>query len=759
MSTAKRARVASGTTATPLSFDGERLRLLDGFVLYAPTFQGTEAHDIAKKCNLRGALVLFGAIGKATLVLARTQDLPLQASVIAEITANSAKVIDSKFIDDCLAQDKRLDISPYLISNYTLAASNTAPPPSSTNSTQPSSSSALSAPPTVSAPVQQTTFVWQWKGDTAWTDYSPTESATIEADYLAKRPQCNLSKLYVVDFKNSVQMRTDQTWRQRAVRRIQSQASTSTAPTSIASTSIASTSIASTSIASTSIPSTSTTSSLVGSSSSTSTKVVTKKGKGVVDDESGLANQAHVLESGQLVYHATLNKTDIVGGMNQNKFYIIQALESDSLNKWWTFNRWGRVGRPGQSALKTFTRKEDAIADFKQKFTDKAAFDFANIANYKPVSGKYRYLEIEDDQDDDTTTPKPQSIVIPPSTLDQKVHAIVSLICDIKIFTNSLIQYEIDVKKMPLGKLSIKLIKEAQGLLKKLEDEILTGKPRTPVIEQYSSDFYTTIPHNFGNTRPPAIKDLSALQAKAALLENLAQLEIANRVINVSSSIPINPVDASYEELKCKFSTLGTTEPEYDLIISAVKNSHGSTHNFKLSVLEIYKVEREGEDTRYAPFQTMHNRRLLWHGSRLSNFAGIIKQGLRIAPPEAPSTGYMYGKGVYFADCVSKSANYCHVQYTNNEGVMLLCEVALGNMAERLHADTNIKLKQGENSCFGLGQYEPNPSANHVMSDGVIFPVGKMARTKHNGTLLYNEFIVYDVCQVKVRYLLRLKWS
>eukprot|EP00002_Diphylleia_rotans_P021110 TRINITY_DN410_c0_g1_i12.p1 TRINITY_DN410_c0_g1~~TRINITY_DN410_c0_g1_i12.p1 ORF type:complete len:206 (+),score=31.81 TRINITY_DN410_c0_g1_i12:103-720(+) len=125
----------------------------------------------------------------------------------------------------------------------------------------------------------------------------------------------------------------------------------------------------------------------------------------------------------------------------------------------------------------------------------------------------------------------------------------------------------------------------------------------------------------------------------------------------------------------------------------------------------------------------------------------------------SPSTGYMYGKGVYFADCVSKSANYCHVQYTNNEGVMLLCEVALGNMAERLHADTNIKLKQGENSCFGLGQYEPNPSANHVMSDGVIFPVGKMARTKHNGTLLYNEFIVYDVCQVKVRYLLRLKWS
>ena len=30
--------------------------------------------------------------------------------------------------------------------------------------------------------------------------------------------------------------------------------------------------------------------------------------------------------------------------------------------------------------------------------------------------------------------------------------------------------------------------------------------------------------------------------------------------------------------------------------------------------------------------------------------------GLRIAPPEAPVTGYMFSKGVYFADMFSKSA-------------------------------------------------------------------------------------------------------
>ena len=32
---------------------------------------------------------------------------------------------------------------------------------------------------------------------------------------------------------------------------------------------------------------------------------------------------------------------------------------------------------------------------------------------------------------------------------------------------------------------------------------------------------------------------------------------------------------------------------------------------------------------------------LLWHGSRLTNMVGILSSGLRVAPPEAPVTGYM----------------------------------------------------------------------------------------------------------------------
>ena len=98
------------------------------------------------------------------------------------------------------------------------------------------------------------------------------------------------------------------------------------------------------------------------------------------------------------------------------------------------------------------------------------------------------------------------------------------------------------------------------------------------------------------------------------------------------------------------------TFPEYETLLNSIETTHGKTHSFKVTPIDIYKVQREGEKEKYN--EEVGNKMLLWHGSRFSNFGGILSQGLRIAPPEAPVSGYMFGKGVYFADMVSKSAGY-----------------------------------------------------------------------------------------------------
>jgi poly [ADP-ribose] polymerase len=72
----------------------------------------------------------------------------------------------------------------------------------------------------------------------------------------------------------------------------------------------------------------------------------------------------------------------------------------------------------------------------------------------------------------------------------------------------------------------------------------------------------------------------------------------------------------------------------------------------------VFKIERQGEGEKFAKFKNLENRRLLFHGSQMSNFLGIMGQGLRIAPPEAPTTGYMFGKGIYFADLFRKAQAY-----------------------------------------------------------------------------------------------------
>ena len=49
-----------------------------------------------------------------------------------------------------------------------------------------------------------------------------------------------------------------------------------------------------------------------------------------------------------------------------------------------------------------------------------------------------------------------------------------------------------------------------------------------------------------------------------------------------------------------------------------------------------YSSCRKGQDGTWEDWKDFENRQLLWHGSRLTNWMGILSQGLRIAPPEAP---------------------------------------------------------------------------------------------------------------------------
>lgn len=66
----------------------------------------------------------------------------------------------------------------------------------------------------------------------------------------------------------------------------------------------------------------------------------------------------------------------------------------------------------------------------------------------------------------------------------------------------------------------------------------------------------------------------------------------------------------------------------------------GSTFN----VEAVYRLSRPIEKERMKSCGIHNNHRLLWHGTRTAHVLGILNQGLCIAPPDAITTGWLFGK-------------------------------------------------------------------------------------------------------------------
>ncbi|KAF7340131.1 Poly [ADP-ribose] polymerase [Mycena venus] len=349
-----------------------------------------------------------------------------------------------------------------------------------------------------------------------------------------------------------------------------------------------------------------------------------------------------------------------------------------------------------------------------------------------------------------------------------------------------------DARKLPLGKLSKSTILRGFAALKTLAEVI--EKPDGETAKEHggfqkatstlSSAYYSIIPHDFGFSRPTNINNKELLQKELELVDALGDMEIASKLIAANQDSDedgnaVNPIDANFRSLGLtSMDPIQRTSEEFSVLEAYVRDTHGHTHgHIKANVLNAFRVERGAETDAFkkAGYDKMGDgeRLLLWHGSRSTNFAGILKQGLRIAPPEAPVTGYMFGKGVYFADMMSKSAGYCYPHLSKDIGILLLCEVAAKPFYERTHAeyDADKGCKNSKSKATkGLGKTQPgkwkdagkalgNDELMWVVFLGCHMPDGPGQNTPipNGGYLQYNEYIVYDASQIRLKYLLMVK--
>lgn len=247
------------------------------------------------------------------------------------------------------------------------------------------------------------------------------------------------------------------------------------------------------------------------------------------------------------------------------------------------------------------------------------------------------------------------------------------------------------------------------------------------------------------------IKDKQMLQDKLDLVTQLSEIQIATEIIEKADedSSKVNEMDIKYKNMKCKLDPVKEESDEFKLIKKFLNTTDNKQWGKPLVLKDLFKVERGGEKERFDT--KVGNRKLLWHGSRFTNFGGILSQGLRIAPPEAPASGYLLGKGIYFADRVAKSKNYCRA---TDEGLLLLCDVACGKQNVLKNHDRNAaKLPKGMDSVFLKRGVQPDPK-KEVKQDGYSIPVGPYVGQEGGA----NELVVYDVNYCQMKYLLRCKF-
>ena len=84
------------------------------------------------------------------------------------------------------------------------------------------------------------------------------------------------------------------------------------------------------------------------------------------------------------------------------------------------------------------------------------------------------------------------------SKLDKRVQDLIKLIFNMKMMQQQMTEIGYDAKKLPLGKLSKETIRKGYETLKKIADQLEKSTADTDSLLDLSSEFYSTIPHDFG---------------------------------------------------------------------------------------------------------------------------------------------------------------------------------------------------------------------------------------------------------------------
>jgi poly [ADP-ribose] polymerase len=424
-----------------------------------------------------------------------------------------------------------------------------------------------------------------------------------------------------------------------------------------------------------------------------------------------------------IVKRAVLQVTDIKD--NHNKYYALELHQGKHKGKktFRVFTHYGRTDDldtnpdAGRKECRFFGDLADAEGCYKMIYAEKTSsrkgYQEVHLASSKIGSDKARGTS--SDEMDAKTLAKlkngkgTKAPAAKTSKLDPGVQELVKYIYSeaTKALTST-VSAKITAQgiETPLGILTMgqiekgeEILDEAYRLFKK------KGASAKKQLTELSGEFYTAVPHRIGRSHK-AVK-IAVLDTMEEFREKQETLQLMKDMLSVNGEgggvLYHAQVDEEYRALGCTIEHLPPKSDDHQEIKEHVEKSQVKTKNIK--VKNVFLVRRPAEWSGFA--KHINNQQLLFHGSGIHNWVGILSRGILLPKMVVRMGGGRtdegwLGHGIYFGDAACTSAAYA---CPGKKGTCFLAvaRVALGKVKDFYEITYGLAAPpKGYHSCHGV---------------------------------------------------------
>ncbi|XP_057455993.1 protein ADP-ribosyltransferase PARP3 [Lotus japonicus] len=495
-------------------------------------------------------------------------------------------------------------------------------------------------------------------------------------------------------------------------------------------------------------------------------------GKRGVYKDSKLQDQGgKIFERDGILYNCAFSVCD--QGRELNDYCVMQLIMVPE-NRLHLYFKKGRVGDDpkAEERVEEHENVDNAVKEFVRLFEEITGNEFESWEREKKFQKKpLKFYPI--DMDDGVEVRhgalglRQLGIAATHCKLEPMVANFMKVLCSQGIYKYALMEMGYDSPDLPIGMVTNLHLKRCEEVLLEFIEKVKSLKETGPKAEAVWSDFsqrWFTLMHS---TRPFIFRDYQEIaDHAAAALESVRDITLASHLIgDMSGSTIDDPLSDTYSKLGCSISPLEKNSDDYEMIVKYLEKTYEPVKvgdcEYGVSVENIFAVEPSAGPS-YEDIVKMPNKVLLWCGSRSSNLLRHLHKGFLPAICSLPVPGYMFGKAIVCSDAAAEAARYGFTAVDRPEGFLVLAIASLGNEITELKSppEDTTPLEEKKLGVKGLGKKKTDESEHFVWKDDIKVPCGRIIPSEHEDSPLeYNEYAVYDPKQVRISYLVGVKYE